>query len=338
MSQIPSEMAAKIDQLKNMLQAGPSLFPLHWDRQANGVEFVCLTSLEYDRASFLDERALSETSLRGIVPFPWIRDLFINAGSRSGFPGCDFIFHISHCGSTLLSRLLGLHAHCFSLREPKVLRTFDSQSRDEILWLFGLLSRTFSKNQKVLIKATSFTNQFAQQWLNVLVESRAILLSLPLEPFLAAVLDGSSGDIEAHRQSRSLRLTNLGIEYPENVETLSIGQSAAMSWLCESLTLERLAAAYPATTLGIDFDCLMKFPEEMLSRCADFLGYDHPHPDWIKTGLWQQYAKKPEVLYDSRMRDKLLNESRRKNASEIQAGIEWVEEIRDSRVSILLNR
>jgi hypothetical protein len=159
-----------------------------------------------------------------------------------------------------------------------------------------------------------------------------------LEPFLAAVLDGSSGDIEAHRQSRSLRLTNLGIEYPESVETLSIGQSAAMSWLCESLTLEGLAAAYPATTLGIDFDCLMKFPEEMLSRCADFLGYDHPHPDWIKTGLWQQYAKKPEVLYDSRMRDKLLNESRRKNASEIQAGIEWVEEIRNSRVSVLLNR
>jgi hypothetical protein len=331
-------MAAKIDQLKNMLQASPSLFPLHWDRQTNGVEFVGLTDLEYDRASFLDERALSETSIRGIVPFPLIGDLFINAGVRSGFPGCDFIFHISHCGSTLLSRLLGLHEQCFALREPKVLRTFDSQSRDEIFWLFGLLSRTFSKNQKSLIKATSFTNQFAVQWLNVLVESRAILLSLPLEPFLAAVLDGSSSDIEAHKRSRSVRLKNLGFEFPENAESLSIGQSTAMSWLCESLTLERLATAFPSTTLGIDFDSLIKSPEEVLLRCADFLGYDYPHPDWIETSLWQQYAKKPEVLYDSRTRDKLLNDSRRKYAKEIQAGIDWVENIQDSRVSILLNR
>ena len=53
----------------------------------------------FDEVSFFDKRAVSSAQQTGVVPWvmaePWL----------VGFPRqCDFLFHVSHCGSTLLSR------------------------------------------------------------------------------------------------------------------------------------------------------------------------------------------------------------------------------------------
>jgi hypothetical protein len=338
MSQVPGEHDPQIVHLREMLQASPLLLPWSWDRSSHQIEFVGVSEPEYALASFLDERLLSDKHLRGTVPHALIADVQPSKLSYTGLPQCDFIFHISHCGSTLLSRLLGLHPHCFAIREPKILRNFDSRSSSEVLWLFGLLSRTFSHEQKSLIKATSFTSQFAHDWLSILQDSKAILLSMPLEPFLAAVLDGSTIDIEMSRHSRWKRLNEMNCSLPGELESLSIGQCAAMSWLCESMTLHHLVLGHESRTLRIDFDSLMNSPKPTLDRCAEFLGYPRPYPTWDKNPLWQQYAKKPGVAYNAKTRTDLLEASRQKNAVEIEQGIRWVSNLRDPNVKYLLNR
>ena len=338
MSQIPSDKDPRVNQLREMIQASPLLLPWDWDQISGRIEFISLTESEYLQASFLDERMLSEKSIRGTVPYALISDIDLSHRSSIGSRPCDFIFHVSHCGSTLLSRLLGSHPVCFALREPRVLRSFRSQSPEEIRWLFGLLSRTFSQTQRALIKSTSFTSQFAQNWLSVLQDSKAILLTMPLEPFLAAVLDGSTIDIQNHKHSRWKRLQNLGCHLPGELDTLEVGQCAAMSWLCESLTLHKLASNHPSRTHSIDFDSLIRSPAQTLEQCAEFLNYPSPYPDWDRDPLWQQYAKKPGVSYNTLTRDKLLNASRQKHAAEIQQGIRWVLTLQDPQVADLLNR
>lgn len=338
MSQVPSENDPRVNQLREMIKASPSLLPWDWDQISGRIDFINLTESEYLQASFLDERLLSESTVRGTVPYALIRNLDLSNRSSIGSRPCDFIFHISHCGSTLLSRLLGSHPVCFALREPRILRRFNSESQDEIRWLFGLLSRTFSQTQKALIKSTSFTSQFARNWLSVLQDSKAILLTMQLEPFLAAVLDGSIIDIQNHKLSRWTRLQDLGCELPGALDTLEVGQCAAMSWLCESLTLHKLASHHPTRTHWIDFDGLIRSPAETLRQCAEFLNYPGPYPDWGRDPLWQQYAKKPGVSYNTLTRNRLLNASRQKHAAEIHKGIHWVLTLQDPKVTDLLNR
>ena len=322
-----------VEKLLRMLAADPMLFPFEWDRRTGMIEFVGLREEEYEQASFLDERALGPTTVRGVVPFELVQALELSTKKP-----CNFIFHVSHCGSTLLSRLLGLHAGVFSLREPRVLRTFYSQKPFDIHWLFGLLSRTFRADQMALIKATSYCNAFASDWLACLGESKAVLLTIPLRPFLASVLDGALVDIQSHKDERWQRLKALQVVEGQQIETLSTGQLAAMSWLCEMLTLEAVAERFEDRCLRVRFDMLLKEPSAMLDSIALFLGLAAPLPLWAQHPIWDQYAKRPGVFYNSEMRSLLLVQAERAFEEETNEGVRWIESLDHPRVSKLLLR
>ena len=317
-----------VKKLFAMIQSSPMLFPLNWDRQTDLITMLGLQESEYEQASFLDERILCEKSVTGTVP----RALLQECPLHDSKP-CNFVFHISHCGSTLLSRLLGLHPACFALREPKILRQLGSPEDSDARWIFKLLSRTFHPHQSALIKATSFTNEFAGEWLKTLPDSKAILMTLPLKPFFAAVLDGSSVDIQSQKIHRWNRLVDLGITINASPETLSPGQAAAMSWLCESLSLHAIHQRFPQRTMFLAFDELLTQPQEQLSRAADFLGFEPPYPVWIGHPIWGQYSKRPEVYYDSQMRTTLLTHAEQLFENDIQEGIEWLQSIPNLEVT-----
>jgi hypothetical protein len=219
------------------------------------------------------------------------------------------------------------------LREPKILRQLGSPEESDARWIFKLLSRTFHPHQSALIKATSFTNEFAGEWLKILPESKAILMTLPLRPFLAAVLDGSSVDIQSQKIHRWNRLVDLGIAKNGTPETLSPGQAAAMSWLCETLSLQAIHRRFPERTTFLAFDELLNQPQEQLSRAVTFLGFAPPHPEWTGHPIWGQYSKRPDVFYDTQMRSTLLNHAERLFENDIQEGIEWVQSIPEVRAA-----
>src|SRR5262245_26146643 len=102
---------------RDHVTASPALYPIAVDSRSDTVQLVRLTTADYEAASFLDSRLLTPG-----VPSGWGPWTELRAAAEGLRERCHFIFHISHVGSTLLSRLLGQHSALFSLREPAILR------------------------------------------------------------------------------------------------------------------------------------------------------------------------------------------------------------------------
>src|ERR1700728_2922942 len=105
-------------QISTQLAGFPEWFPHGLDLPNDTVSFLRMTETGYAEASFLDARAVPPGASLVTLPFAEVES------AASGLTeSCDFIFHIGHVGSPLLSRLLGRHPEILSLREPVLLRT-----------------------------------------------------------------------------------------------------------------------------------------------------------------------------------------------------------------------
>src|SRR3954463_163226 len=156
--------------LADNLERSPELFPLVWDPATDEVTLIRLTEVDYRQASFLDARILSPRTPRRLLAW---QDLPAAAAAALRREAENYIFHIGHVGSTLLSRMLGAHPQVFALREPAILRTLAHvhsipdrscpplQSDERLSVVLKLLSRTFRPEQRAIVKATSFVSELA---------------------------------------------------------------------------------------------------------------------------------------------------------------------------------
>lgn len=317
------------ENLRREILSSPCLFPM--DRSPDGelVHFIRLTEGDYHRASFMDQRMLDDANKAGgafksgNVPWslmaPWLQELPVR---------CDFIFHVSHAGSTLLSRILGEHPDCFAVREPWVLRSLvEPEAGDQVRGFLALWSRTFRPNQRSVIKATSFVSQIGTSLMQIASGSKAILMYVPAETFLASVLDGSMGDIDSSAEKRLDRLRkNAAIEHIA-LSQLSPGERAAMSWYAEMESLRSLQRTFPERTLLLDFDQFLTARESHIQSAAKFLGLVGHESEMLTNPFTNRYAKKIEVSYDAEFRFQLLAKSKEKNAKEMERGLGWLQAI-----------
>ncbi|MCY2976637.1 MAG: hypothetical protein NTW52_18425 [Planctomycetota bacterium] len=306
--------------LQQALSASPKLFPLNIDAEGRVVQLVGLSEADYQAASFLDNRLLSANTPQATVPWQEL------AVAASDLPiHCDFIFHISHVGSTLLSRLLGSHPSCFSVREPAILRLISQgKFQDRLKTFLGLWSRTYHPSQRAIIKATSFVSEIAVQLLSVAPDSRALLMFVKPETFLPALLDGAMSDISSNVKSRFERLQSKGFLSEVRLEGLSPGECVALSWLSEMESLTEVAKAFPDRTQWLDFDEFLEQPDLHLQESFSHFGVTAEVHSIIAGPIMQRYAKKPDVNYDSSFRAKLLDVSREKYRGEIFRGLEFI--------------
>ncbi len=149
-----------------------ALFPLLMDLETDQVMLTRLSEQDYRQISFLDQRIITPQLPRQLVGWDEIAAITL-----SDLPKPQYIFHIGHVGSTLISRLLGEHENVLALREPALLRQFSEQYvaghstdaqwenvefRDRLNQVQRWLSRTFDSNQRVMIKASSFVSPLAE--------------------------------------------------------------------------------------------------------------------------------------------------------------------------------
>ncbi len=307
--------------LREALAASPSLFPLNLDPAGNLVQLVNLTQVDYEAASFLDGRLLGQGKRQAVVPWSELQSAAVGLQKR-----CNFIFHISHAGSTLLSRLLGSHAACFSIREPGILRLLGQGAYlDRLDAFLGLWSRTFQSEQTALIKATSFVSEVAVTLLSSVPNSRALLMYVRPETFLPALLDGAMSDITSQAEARLQRLQRRGWLIGLTLSDLSPGECVAMSWLTEMVSLADAARWSPEKTLWLDFDDFLMKPELHLQASFEHFGIHTDVASLLAGPMMQRYAKKPEVNYDASFRSKLLVQSQQKFSDEISRGLAWLE-------------
>src|SRR5688572_14640957 len=177
-------------------QTDPEFLPFKLDPVARRVLLVRLTAQQRREAAFLDERALPAGVDGGWLP---LEALQLEAKA----PPADAIFHIGHCGSTLLSRLLESWPQLQSLREPLPLRTLAEawpqlhapesrlapQEASRLLQaLWTAWSRPLGGQARSVIKATSGCNGLLAPLLDAQPAMRAVLLDMPLRPYLATLL------------------------------------------------------------------------------------------------------------------------------------------------------
>jgi hypothetical protein len=325
--------------LAERLAQSPELFPFALDLAGQSVSFISLTEAEVTKASFLDERIATAQPVHAGFCYAEVAQ----AVSAAQLPErTDWIFHIGHVGSTLLSRLLGARPDILGLREPAILRTlalahiqpppqlpdWTPARLSEALGVFvRLWSRSFRPDQHSVTKATSFASELGAQLLARPSAPRAVMLYVALETYLATILGAENSPREARMLAplRAARLKKrLGMQV--DLAGMSIGEIVAMSWACEMLALSAAAQSAAERALWVDFDRFFRQPGPTLEACFRHFGTPVA-PDGIgallQGPIMSRYSKAPEYPYDRALRDAVLNQARSRQGTEIRLGLDW---------------
>lgn len=330
----------------------PSLFVHQMDVASDRLLLMQVSEDDLRAASFLDQRLLEPQP--GVQPRPRQWADFSHIAGQTHDPGTParddarFIFHIGHVGSTLIARLLGEAPDTLALREPQLLRQLaelrglegcahspwpPGQLAERLPLARQWLSRTFSANQRALIKATSFVSEIASDLIGN--NRKAVFLTLSPERYLQTILAGEASRKELAFLSgtRLQRLnTKLGAN-PINLWELDEAKRAAMAWACEMTALCDAAAdegndAASQNVLWQDFDAFLAAPGETLAHTAAHLeigiSAQQAH-SWVKGPIMTRYSKAPEQGYSPQLREEVLAAAARDRKNDIRNALNWLE-------------
>ncbi|MCA8888673.1 MAG: hypothetical protein KDA46_07595 [Parvularculaceae bacterium] len=290
------------------------------------------------QASFLDDRVLGRHVEGGWAEWAQLEPLSQSVADAA--PG--FIFHIGHCGSTLISRLIEGAANCHVLREPVGLRTFASALVDDgdgaTIWpheriekRLKLFLNLYCKPGPTIIKATSFCSTLIDA-VEPVKSAKAIFCYVEPRRHFAAMLGGANNriDLRTHGPVRLRRLRQLCSARVDTLSALSPGELAAMSWATDAACMTSpMSNDTRGRILPVDFDAFLRAPEKALGEILTHFGLA-ANATQIKNVLngpvMQRYSKDARFEYSPQTRAELLAEYEIVHAGEIEKGVDWLRE------------
>ncbi|MEJ2127464.1 MAG: hypothetical protein P8X81_01315 [Woeseiaceae bacterium] len=311
----------------------PLIYPQKLVPAEDRVLLVELTEEILQGHSFLDDRIFHTA-----MPFEWLpwRD-FEQLASALSPRAPSYIFHIGHCGSTLLSRLVAEATGSLALREPLPLRVLAINRAESVVdWLddkethkrLRLFERTWSRGDRpTTVKATSMCTNLVSE---VNKDSRVVFMYQPAETHLAVLLAGENSmqDLAGFGRNRHTRLGAITEGLPP-LQSMSGGELAALTWLAE------VSSAAPAlrerAAFSLDFDTFLTDPEELLRQTCGALGLETTAEQCTKAvagPIMRSYSKAPEHNYGPKLREDIIADSKRRNTEEIKKGMRFVERFR----------
>jgi hypothetical protein len=319
------------------IHSSPEWYLHKFDPTAERALLLHLDEATYRAASFLDERVEPEAS----EGYWFALQQLLGLASITSRHGPCFVFHIGHCGSTLLSRALAMDPQLLPLREPLTLRTLAVRLRENTqapldqhgAWqllntlTLGALSRTFVPGQTPLVKATSTCNNLIRPLLTGQPQRRAVLMYQPLETSLANLLGKPepSADLRGFLPQRLRDWQRLGAETIEQPAQLSEAMMTAISWISSMADIASAAAELGQQVRLLNFDDLLDEPETTLGEVAPFL---RPQADCNRIiEAWPEissrYSKLPGTPYSAEHRQQRLQRARKVFDGEIRQALDW---------------
>jgi hypothetical protein len=295
----------------------------------------------YDASAFLDNRmAVRPGCPSGTLPFAALDSAFRHAGQQD----TRYIFHISHVGSTLISRMLGLDPGVLSLREPELLRWLASirlkldtpesfygpaDYAGMLRTTLGLLARPLEGADKVVVKASSYASLLASEILQNQPNASAVAVHCKLDVFLATILKGRGGwrDTLNNAPQRVRRLNAAAPAAGWALVGMSPGEITAMSWFSEMVTLAHARELHGDRIQWLDFDAFLEdVDQQMAVLCAHFrLPWSAVDAERLgRSAVMGRYSKNSAVEFTPAMRQKLLAETQALQAEEMTRGRAWV--------------
>ena len=332
--------------LIDALVADPSLLLQNIDLVGGGSMFVRITEEIYKASMFLDNRLQVKNPQTHITNL-WPLAELVGKRIPEQAP-LNFVFHVGHCGSTMMSRMLEDLGGVLALREPLPLRWLAGAARelntplaqldeDRYLQLQTLLlrlyARTYRNSDTALIKATSDCSFIADRLLATHPSNKAVLLYVSLDTFLTGMLRSDLRRQETLQFSQS-RLHDLhsviGAEHIRLFE-LDVAQKTAVSWLANVALLHKLTEQKSAEQcLFMNFETFLSEPVPFFKKMTEFLQMDvgDKQIEQVVFGpIIQAYSKDPNFPYNPAARAAELNEARQKYGEEIKAAYDWANQI-----------
>jgi hypothetical protein len=308
---------------------GRGAFPFAYDPQSDSVRLIALSAEEIARAAFLDQRVLTPQTTSEQAPFA----LFEKAALALPGPAPNMIFHMGHCGSTLLSKLLAAASGAAAFREPMPLRSLAAEwadaetgdsflTKSEIARRFGAFLMSWSRGPGTTVKASSMCTDLLAPFLASRPDARAAFLYLKPEAFIAVMLGGENNrnDLVGFAKIRRRRLARHAPDVPP-LARLSPGELAALVWLVEAAAAAR--ARGPALR-AIDFDAFLEAPAQGLAEAAAHLDVPAIAPAIdaaIHGPLMRSYSKAPEHEFTPAARKQFMALYRDEHRAEIAKGM-----------------
>lgn len=284
--------------------------------EGDTAQFVAMDREAYRRSIFLDHRI--QPAADGLWQVP-VSEL---AGELPKQLPMRWIFHVAHCGSTLLARALEALTDDLVLREPLTLRQVALEPDPERLrTALALLSRRYPGGGPTLIKANVPVNFLLGELADLRGEDPAIFLHCALPDYLLAVLR-SPNHRAWLRNVTALLDAHLG-----DLSGLRDAELGAALWLAMR---RRYAEALQRMPNGRSLDAEHFFadPQAVLAAAAGLFGLD-ADPGRIAVvaqgPLFATYSKNPALAFDNAARlarrDALAGEL----ADELRLAHGWIE-------------
>lgn len=283
----------------------------------------------YRRSIFLDRRM---QAARGQA-FAFSADALAAHAARVAVPRTGWIFHVAHCGSTLLARALDVDDRSLVLREPLALRQIGVERansageawRARLRLAAVLAGRRYRPDAPAVVKANVPVNFVAGELLGLEPSAPAIFLHFPLRPYLLAVLRSPG-----HRQwvlNVTTTLRPILAELAGPIDGLSVAQRAAALWLAQMLAYAGAIARYPDAR-SLDAAQLFDAPAPVLAGAAKHFGIALAAGEAESIaggGIFTTYSKDPGRAFANADRQALQASVAQAIEPEIAAARAWIE-------------
>ena len=266
--------------------------------------FVPMDRAAYHRSVFLDARISPASKAAETVA---VTDLPVPGRVRA--PG--WIFHVAHCGSTLLARALDDPGGEIVLREPLALRQLGvaaangtgdaARLRLNLQLAVASYGRGYGDGPRPVVKANVPVNMIALDLLALDPDAPAIFLYFPLEPYLAAILRGPNHRAWLRHVSGELRPALERLAGPAGSGD---AERAAWLWLAQMRVFAAALAQFP-NTRSLDAEVLFARPRATVAAAHAL--FERPVSDAaldaiVAGPLFATYSKQPGVAFDNAAR------------------------------------
>ena len=331
----------------------PDAYPLEFGQ--GKVSLAPMTRETYARSIFLDSGRIVAAGQQGWV---FAIDAMLQEFERRQVPirPLKFIFHLAHCGSTLLSRALDVPGRTLVLREPYTLRQLGASaaSRPEgpgnpEIWqrclrmMTGLLSRRWSDQEEVLVKANVPVNFIIDPLLAVAPPSRGVLLHCGFERYVLSVLktrDHQNWVANVTRHMAGGIATTPGLASVDPA-VLTTPEAAACLWLAQMRRFEAALAAHGGLA-SLDCDAFFADPATVLPAVVRWLGVDIPDEQIAgiaASELFRRHGKDPGRPYGQADRERELALLAEGMAQPLEQARRWLHGVAgDSTADLALGR
>ena len=320
----------------------PQYLPFKLDTVGRRILWLRLDAAQRREAAFLDDRALPPQAEGGWLP---LDSLPPTANTTNASTEADAIFHIGHCGSTLLSRLLDSWPQVQGLREPLPLRTLAEAwpfaGPAGIATVAGRGAAAAAGAVVALVAAAGPAQaQRGQGDQQLQRTDRSIAFATVGRcarscstcrcGLTCATLLKSPGSVHDAANAAAERLRDLHARgYRDGIALhgLTLPQQCAMGWLAERLRFGAIAQGkHGARVLRMDFEELLADPERELRRMAAHLQLDPAGvAEALASSAWGRYSKAQTHGYGREDRAHDLELATQRHGKEIAEGEAWVE-------------